>query len=140
MNIILANCKNGQTKNGVQYTPRRLLPMILNYYNINGFVNITPNAFETRSGYKEIYDSYTKFSKYNRQGKILTLGGDHSVAKSSCQAFLDKYLEKAHIIWIDAHTDINTHATSKTGNTHGMPVSSLFGLDSHMMTDKSFCL
>ena len=27
------------------------------------------------------------------------------------------------VVWVDAHTDINTMSTSNSGNMHGMPVS-----------------
>jgi len=31
-------------------------------------------------------------------------------------------------VWVDAHADINTDATSPSGNVHGMPVAFLMGL------------
>lgn len=34
----------------------------------------------------------------------------------------------ACVVWIDAHADINTVATTDSGNLHGMPVSLLLGL------------
>jgi arginase len=32
------------------------------------------------------------------------------------------------VIWIDAHSDINTPETSPSGNVHGMPLAALLGL------------
>jgi len=32
------------------------------------------------------------------------------------------------VIWVDAHADINTPETSRSGNIHGMPVAFLAGL------------
>jgi arginase len=32
------------------------------------------------------------------------------------------------VLWIDAHSDINTPETSPTGNVHGMPLSAALGL------------
>ena len=32
------------------------------------------------------------------------------------------------LIWIDAHSDINTPATSPSGNVHGMPLAAIMGL------------
>jgi arginase len=32
------------------------------------------------------------------------------------------------LIWIDAHSDINTPETSTTGNVHGMPLAALLGM------------
>ncbi|MDB5867909.1 MAG: arginase, partial [Polaromonas sp.] len=31
------------------------------------------------------------------------------------------------VLWLDAHTDFNTHVLTPTGNTHGMPVAVLCG-------------
>jgi len=41
----------------------------------------------------------------------------------SCSQYPD-----ACVIWIDAHADLNTVATTDSGNLHGMPVSFLLGL------------
>ncbi len=35
---------------------------------------------------------------------------------------------KIGVIWIDAHSDINTPETSPSGNVHGMPLAALLGL------------
>jgi arginase len=32
------------------------------------------------------------------------------------------------VIWMDAHSDINTPETSPSGNVHGMPLAALLGL------------
>lgn len=58
------------------------------------------------------------------------LGGDHSVAMGTVSA-VSRYCRDAGkdlaIIWIDAHADFNTLATTPSGNVHGMPVSFLCG-------------
>ncbi|UXI67001.1 arginase family protein [Tahibacter amnicola] len=58
--------------------------------------------------------------------RILTAGGDCAVDI----AVID-YLKSVHadlqVIWIDAHLDANTPATSPSGNLHGMPVSVILG-------------
>jgi arginase len=36
--------------------------------------------------------------------------------------------EKIGVLWIDAHSDINTPETSPSGNVHGMPLAALLGL------------
>ncbi|MFZ0663498.1 MAG: arginase [Acidobacteriaceae bacterium] len=59
------------------------------------------------------------------------LGGDHSVAAgtvSGVAAFYRKQQKKIGLIWIDAHADFNTPATSPSGNIHGMPLAALAGL------------
>jgi len=57
----------------------------------------------------------------------LTLGGDHSLALGTISGTLREYPE-AHVIWVDAHADINTNQTSTTGRMHGMPLSFLLGI------------
>jgi len=59
------------------------------------------------------------------------LGGDHSVAAGSVSGvaeFYRKQNQKIGLIWIDAHSDLNTPETSPSGNVHGMPLAALLGL------------
>ena len=57
----------------------------------------------------------------------LVLGGDHSVALGTLGG-----LASAHgpggVLWIDAHSDINTPETSPSGNVHGMALAAALGL------------
>src|SRR5580700_1598431 len=66
------------------------------------------------------------------QGKTpLVLGGDRSLAAGSVSGVSEFYRrqgQKIGVIWIDAHSDINTPDTSPTGNVHGMPLAALLGL------------
>jgi arginase len=60
----------------------------------------------------------------------LVLGGDHSLAAGSVAAtadFLRSTGKPIGLIWIDAHGDMNTPASSTSGNVHGMPLASLLG-------------
>jgi arginase len=61
----------------------------------------------------------------------LVLGGDHSLAVGSISGMAEFYRrrgQKIGVIWIDAHSDINTPETSPSGNVHGMPLAALLGL------------
>jgi arginase len=61
----------------------------------------------------------------------LVLGGDHSLAVGSVSGVAEFYRrkgEKIGVVWIDAHSDINTPDTSPSGNVHGMPLAALLGL------------
>jgi arginase len=61
----------------------------------------------------------------------LVLGGDHSLAAGSASGVAEFYRRRGQrigLIWMDAHTDINTPETSPTGNVHGMPLAALLGL------------
>lgn len=60
----------------------------------------------------------------------LMLGGDHCLAIGSISAIawhVRKRGQKLRVLWLDAHTDVNTDATSPSGNIHGMPVACLLG-------------
>lgn len=57
------------------------------------------------------------------------LGGDHSISLGSIGASMSYYgVEDLGVIYVDAHTDINTFQTSMTGNIHGMCLGSVLGV------------
>lgn len=60
----------------------------------------------------------------------LMLGGDHSLAIGSVSGALSKVGDSLAVLWIDAHVDVNTPATSPSGNLHGMSLGALQGLSS----------
>jgi arginase len=58
------------------------------------------------------------------------LGGDHSVAAGSVAAVADHARRRKKpigLLWIDAHGDMNTPASSLSGNVHGMPLAAIVG-------------
>lgn len=60
----------------------------------------------------------------------LLMGGDHCLAIGSISAVARHCRQRGQtlrVIWLDAHTDVNTEAISPSGNLHGMPVSCLLG-------------
>jgi arginase len=66
------------------------------------------------------------------EGRLpITLGGDHSLAIGSVAGVAKHFREKGQkigLLWFDAHGDMNTPATTGSGNVHGMPVAHLLGL------------
>jgi len=70
-----------------------------------------------------------------RSGALpLVIGGDHSVAIGTASGIATALRDDATagapefgFLWFDAHADINTPATSPTGNIHGMSVACLLG-------------
>jgi arginase len=74
----------------------------------------------TRSGYE-----------LARSGAIpIFLGGDHSLSMGSVNAMARYWREAGRelfVLWLDAHADYNTPATTLTGNMHGMAASFLCG-------------
>jgi arginase len=62
----------------------------------------------------------------------IVLGGDHSVAVGTVSGVAEFYRrqnQKIGLIWIDAHSDINTPESSPSGNVHGMPLAAIMGLE-----------
>ena len=60
----------------------------------------------------------------------VVLGGDHSLGVGSVAGAARAMRARGEVLgllWIDAHGDINTPATSPSGNVHGMPVAHLLG-------------
>jgi len=60
----------------------------------------------------------------------LLMGGDHSLAIGSISAVARHCRATGkllRVIWLDAHSDVNTEQSSPSGNLHGMPVSCLLG-------------
>ncbi len=72
------------------------------------------------------------------QALPITLGGDHSIAAGSiggvARAHASEHTDqttnagrRVGVIWVDAHGDMNTPASSPSGNVHGMPLAALLG-------------
>lgn len=60
----------------------------------------------------------------------VVLGGDHALAAGSiagASAHFAAKGERLGAIWMDTHADLNTPATSRSGNVHGMPMAALLG-------------
>jgi arginase len=60
----------------------------------------------------------------------IVLGGDHSLAAGSVaatSAWARDRGDRIGLIWVDAHGDMNTPASSSSGNVHGMPLAALLG-------------
>ncbi|MDQ6929693.1 MAG: arginase [Candidatus Eremiobacteraeota bacterium] len=55
-------------------------------------------------------------------GFPIVLGGDHSIAMGTLNGLQAARGRAAGLIWIDAHSDINSPSTSPSGNVHGMPL------------------
>ena len=130
---ILGACSGlGQKLNGLDSTPTLIRQ--------NGFLKILE---ESKMQYTDLGDIKScsstgvwpflsqlknKISQHLSDQQIMfNLGGDHSIAIGTVAATLEKYPE-ARVVWVDAHGDINTPASSLTGNLHGMPLAALLGL------------
>ena len=135
--IIGVPFRSGANREGAQYAPKWLrehlkLPMD----NLLRFeTEDKPLTDETVAGIKN-YNAVLQMrdavknevaAAIEKGNKVVTIGGDHSIAMGSIAGVLSKY-PNVGVIWYDAHTDINTEATSPSGNAHGMPLAALMGL------------
>jgi arginase len=61
-----------------------------------------------------------------RPRRVLTAGGD-----CACDVAVVDYLHREYpdltVLWVDAHLDANTPASTPSGNFHGMPVAAILG-------------
>lgn len=55
-------------------------------------------------------------------GFPIVLGGDHSIAIGTLAGLSRARGVAPGLVWIDAHSDINTPQSSASGNVHGMPL------------------
>ena len=80
----------------------------------------------------EIHDTCelvaSRVAEAAKRGAIpLVLGGDHSVALGTLGGLASVH-GPGGVLWIDAHSDINTPGTSPSGNVHGMALAAALGL------------
>jgi arginase len=104
----------------------------------------TRNAGEPNAKYlKEINETCERVAEMVLQTLVegitpVILGGDHSLAAGSVSGLAEYYRrrnEKVGLLWIDAHSDINTPETSPSGNVHGMPLAALLGLGAQPLSN-----
>lgn len=70
----------------------------------------------------------------------IVLGGDHSLSAGSIAGAAKHFRERdarIGLAWIDAHGDLNTPGTSRSGNVHGMPLAALLGHGDKVMAGLS---
>ena len=58
----------------------------------------------------------------NSNGFPIVLGGDHSIAMGTLKGLTRVRGKAPGVVWVDAHSDINSPDTSPSGNVHGMPL------------------
>lgn len=63
----------------------------------------------------------------------IILGGDHSISMGSVAGV--GQAKRTGVLWIDAHTDLNTPDISPSGNIHGMPLAHLLGQGDKRLLD-----
>ena len=78
--------------------------------------------------YQKLY--HTALATLEAGAFPLVLGGDHSLATGSVAAAADyarRRRKPLGVLWVDAHGDMNTPASTDSGNVHGMPLAAVLG-------------
>jgi arginase len=75
----------------------------------------------------------TALGSFDEGAMPVVLGGDHSLGAGSVAAAAEWGRKSKQLpiglLWVDAHGDMNTPATSLSGNVHGMPLAALLGAE-----------
>lgn len=122
-NIITCPWKRGQQKDGVDIGATEITKYIKSLFCDKKYINIQDSDESNESYNYKLYEAHL-----NCIGNTLCIGGDHSIAIGSVLSSLSKS-KSTCVIWIDAHPDIHTLSSSKSGNIHGMPLSFITGLE-----------
>lgn len=142
----------GSDRDGVQYGPDKLREKKIasaitnNKKNLYDFGNLSvpyvppSDKFAAHKKIKyldAIVDtnnnlSHLVYSSLTSNSFPFVIGGDHSLGLGSISG-ASKYFDDLAVIWIDAHGDINTHETSPSGNSHGMPLAAAMGVGEDSM-------
>lgn len=163
--FFLAGCRDGQPKAGVELAPAQLLTLcdipaddcVINL-RLSGLLDETSKQISTNEMpifrpksvalacetlNKSMCRRMEEELENGHYPRVLTMGGDHSIAIGSISAISAIHREalrlapsmapfkKAEpiVFWIDAHADINTPSSTSSGQLHGCPLSLLLGLD-----------
>ena len=102
---------------------------------VDGFAELADASPENARHYREIQRWVRALSRRSyelaRSGAVpIFLGGDHSLSMGSVNGLARHWHEAGReffVLWLDAHADYNTPATTLTANMHGMAASFLCG-------------
>ncbi len=70
-------------------------------------------------------------AELQQQRLPILMGGDHCLGLGSVTAVAQHCRDtgkQLRLLWLDAHSDFNTHELTPSGNIHGMPVACLCGI------------
>lgn len=146
--LVLYPCKLGQRKSGVDLVPDILVPQVSSHIpnsesNVKTYDSPLIRQWNMKHGGADkeslVFQANLELRRLVDQSlkendKTLNIGGDHSMGFGTVSAFLQAFPNDSCVIWIDAHADMNTRASSPSGNHHGMPLSFILGFD----TDPAF--
>jgi arginase len=123
---------------GCAEAPAALTPLLAQQLAACGVPAFTGPIFEPPPGERRKQLAVSKLcgllaaavADARRRGRLpCVLGGDHSCAGGTWTGVARTLRGALGLLWIDAHMDSHTPATSHTGRLHGMPLAWLLGQD-----------
>lgn len=131
--FIKAPCHQGNRPHGFQLAPE-FVKKKYDYEIDTSYVFGVDKDNNIKGGYDKLYQYILNYTKLHPSKKIVTVGGDHSVAAATIAAMNEKYIEihgdictsRLKVLYIDRSPDLETLESSQ--NLDNMVVSSLFGI------------
>ena len=123
---------------GCAEAPRVLMPLLRERLAAQGVTNFTGPILEPPPGERRKTFAVSKLcgelaaavAAARRRDRLpCVIGGDHSCAGGTWTGVARTLQGSLGLVWIDAHMDSHTPATSHTGRLHGMPLAWLLGQD-----------
>jgi len=123
---------------GCAEAPRALIPLLqqrLDQCRVAAFTGpiLEPSPGERRRQFavsKLCGELAAAVAAARQRGRLpCVIGGDHSCAGGTWTGVARSLRGNLGLVWIDAHMDSHTPATSHTGRLHGMPLAWLLGQD-----------
>ena len=87
----------------------------------------SPPAAAGRGGAGRIVPRRRPGAGRDGQRTLLTVGGDCGIDVAPVESALAQHGDRLAVVWIDAHADLNTPASSPSGAFHGMVLRTLLG-------------
>jgi arginase len=123
---------------GCAEAPAALTPLLMQRLTECGVPAFTGPILEPPPGERRKQFAVSKLcgqlavavAEARRRGRLpCVLGGDHSCAGGTWTGVARTLRGALGLLWVDAHMDSHTPATSHTGRLHGMPLAWLLGQD-----------
>ena len=93
---------------------------------------------DLKKNFKQLHqylqDIYEYMNDFQKDDFVSLIGGDHSLAISSGLSSVNRN-GNIGLIWIDAHTDYHTMASTTSGNLHGLPCACINGYGDNDLFD-----
>lgn len=86
---------------------------------------------------KQLQNACTILERENPE-RVLLLGGDCGTETAPVSWMAHKHGPKLALIWLDAHPDLNTPASSQSGRFQGMALSAVLGNADSQITETMF--